>query len=70
MLVNSRCFPVEVIFNRHLADVYYVCYLGYVHTKIRLAVSWIFRWISKLEKPNMTVKQDRGFPFSRSLVGF
>jgi len=22
MLVNSRCFPDEVIFNRHLADVH------------------------------------------------
>jgi len=28
MLVNSRCFPDEVILNRHLADVQYVCYLG------------------------------------------
>jgi len=25
MLVNSRCFPDEVIFNRHLADVAYMC---------------------------------------------
>jgi len=28
MLVNIRCFPDEVIFNRHLADVWYMCYLG------------------------------------------